>query len=63
MPSRSKAQARLMQAVAHSPAFAKKVGITQSVGKDFARADKRAGTKDLPQRKAGGGRAKPSCCW
>ncbi len=52
-----------MQAVAHSPAFAKKAGIPQSVGKDFARADKRAGTKDLPQRRAGGGRAKPSCCW
>ena len=29
-----------MMAVAHSPAFAKKVGIPQSVGKDFAAADK-----------------------
>ena len=29
-----------MEAVAHSPAFAKKVGIKQSVGKDFAAADK-----------------------
>ena len=29
-----------MMAVAHSPAFAKKVGIPQSVGKDFAEADK-----------------------
>jgi len=29
-----------MQAVAHSPAFAKKVGIPSSVGKDFAAADK-----------------------
>jgi len=29
-----------MQAVAHSPAFAKKVGIPTSVGKDFAAADK-----------------------
>ena len=28
-----------MQAVAHSKAFAKKVGIPQSVGKDFAKAD------------------------
>lgn len=29
-----------MAAVAHDPAFAKKVGIKQSVGKEFARADK-----------------------
>lgn len=29
-----------MEAVAHSPAFAKKVGIPQSVGKEFAAADK-----------------------
>jgi hypothetical protein len=29
-----------MEAVAHSPAFFKKVGIPQSVGKDFAKADK-----------------------
>lgn len=40
MPSKSKAQARLMAAVAHNPAFAKKVGISQSVGKDFNQADK-----------------------
>ena len=29
-----------MAAVAHNPAFAKKVGIPQSVGKDFTEADK-----------------------
>ena len=29
-----------MNAVAHNKAFAKKVGIPQSVGKDFAEADK-----------------------
>lgn len=40
MPSKSAAQHRLMQAVAHSPAFAKKVGIPQGVGSDFERADK-----------------------
>jgi hypothetical protein len=40
MPSKSKSQHNLMQAVAHSPAFAKKVGIPSSVGKDFAAADK-----------------------
>ena len=40
MPSKSAAQHQLMEAVAHNPAFAKKVGIPQSVGKDFAAADK-----------------------
>ena len=40
MPSTSKKQHNLMEAVAHSPAFAKKVGIKQSVGKEFAAADK-----------------------
>jgi hypothetical protein len=40
MPSTSKKQAHLMAAVAHNPAFAKKVGIPQSVGKDFNAADK-----------------------
>lgn len=40
MPSKSPAQARLMRAVAHNPAFAKKVGIPQSVGREFSQADK-----------------------
>ena len=38
MPSKSPSQHRLMQAVAHNPAFAKKVGIPQKVGKEFAKA-------------------------
>jgi hypothetical protein len=29
-----------MQAVAHNPAFAKKVGIAQNVGQEFVKADK-----------------------
>ena len=29
-----------MEAIAHSPSFAKKAGVPQSVGKDFASADK-----------------------
>jgi len=29
-----------MAAVAHSPSFAKKAGVPQSVGKDFSNADK-----------------------
>ena len=40
MPSKSKAQHNFMAAVAHNPAFAKKVGVPQSVGKDFSMADK-----------------------
>jgi hypothetical protein len=40
MPSTSKKQHNFMAAVAHNPAFAKKVGVSQSVGKDFSNADK-----------------------
>jgi hypothetical protein len=40
MPSHSIKQHRFMEAIAHSPSFAKKVGVPQSVGKDFAAADK-----------------------
>lgn len=40
MPSTSKKQHNFMEAVAHSPAFAKKAGVPQSVGKDFSAADK-----------------------
>jgi len=40
MPSKSSSQHKLMAAVAHNPAFAKKVGIPQKVGKEFAKADK-----------------------
>ena len=40
MPSTSKKQHNFMAAVAHNPAFAKKAGVPQSVGKDFNEADK-----------------------
>ena len=40
MPSTSKKQHNFMAAIAHNPAFAKKVGIPQSEGKDFNQADK-----------------------
>jgi len=40
MPSTSKKQHNFMAAIAHSPSFAKKVGVPQSVGKDFNNADK-----------------------
>ena len=40
MPSKSKKQHNLMAAVANNPAFAKKVGISKSIGEDFMKADK-----------------------
>ena len=40
MPSTSKKQHNFMAAVANNPSFAKKVGVPQSVGKDFNQADK-----------------------
>jgi hypothetical protein len=40
MPSVSKKQHNFMEMIANSPKMAKKVGIPQSVGKDFAAADK-----------------------
>ena len=40
MPSTSKKQHNFMAAVANNPSFAKKVGVPQSVGKEFNQADK-----------------------
>ncbi len=40
MPSVSKKQHNFMAAVANNPAFAKKAGVPQSVGKEFSNADK-----------------------
>ena len=40
MPSVSKKQHNFMEAIAHSPSFAKKAGVPQSVGKEFSKADK-----------------------
>ena len=40
MPSTSKKQHNFMAAVANNPAFAKKAGVPQSVGKEFNDADK-----------------------
>lgn len=50
MPSRSLKQHRLMEAVKHNPEFARKVGIPQSVGADFAAADKGRDLKGLPEK-------------
>ena len=40
MPTTSKKQHNFMAAVANNPSFAKKVGVPQSVGKEFNQADK-----------------------
>ena len=39
MPSKSKKQAKLMQAAAHNPKFAKKAGVPGKVAKEFNKAD------------------------
>jgi hypothetical protein len=44
MPYASEKQANMMRAVAHSPSFAKKVGIPQSVGKKFETHKAEGGT-------------------
>ncbi len=43
MPSTSQKQHNFFEAIAHSSDFAKKAGVPQSVGKDFAKADDKAG--------------------
>ena len=40
MPSTSLKQARTMAAAAHDPQFAKRMGIPQTVAKEFNQADK-----------------------
>jgi hypothetical protein len=40
VPSHSPKQARTMAAAAHDPKFAKRMGIPQSVARDFNQADK-----------------------
>ena len=43
MRSSSAKQARMMAGAAHDPKFAKKVGVPQSVAKDFNQADAKTG--------------------
>jgi len=40
MPSKSPAQARMMAAAAHNSKFAAKVGVPQSVAREYNQADK-----------------------
>jgi len=44
MPSKTKKQHNLMEMVAHNPAKAKELGIPQSVGREFEKADKGLGS-------------------
>ena len=48
--STSQAQFRTMAAAAHDPKFARKVGIKQSVAREFNRADKGQSYKSLPKK-------------
>jgi hypothetical protein len=45
MPSKSKQQAKLMQAAAHNRDFAEKAGVPKKVAQDFVAADKKQGSK------------------
>jgi hypothetical protein len=48
--STSQAQFRTMAAAAHDPEFARKVGIKQSVAREFNKADKGQSYKSLPKK-------------
>jgi hypothetical protein len=41
MPSKSPKQHRTMEAAAHNPKFARKLGIPKKVAKEFVAADKK----------------------
>jgi hypothetical protein len=51
VPSKTKSQARLMAAAAHDRAFAKKVGVPQSVARDFNKADVKTGILRKPKKR------------
>ena len=51
MPAKSKKQEKFMQAVANNPEFAKKVGVKQTVGKEFT---KEKGMKKVKKMNMGG---------
>lgn len=50
MPSKSPAQHRFMEAVAHNPEFARQAGVPQSVGQEFAAADEGQAAPRKPKR-------------
>jgi hypothetical protein len=49
MPAKSKAQAKMMAMVAHDPKAAKRLGIPQSVGREFEMKGK-GSIKSLPAK-------------
>lgn len=51
MPSKTPKQKSFMAAVANNPKFAKKVGVSSKVGKEFEMKDK---MKKMPKKAAGG---------
>lgn len=54
MPSKSPAQAKLMAAAAHNPAFAKKAGVPGKVAKEFNSADAKTGILRKKKGKSNG---------
>ena len=60
MPTVSDKQERFMQAVAHSPKFAKKVGVPQSVGKEFTMKKMSMGGGVMPSKMGAVKTAAPS---
>ena len=61
MPSVTPKQKKFMRAVANSPKFAKKVGVPQSVGKEFEMKDKMMKSGGMAASKMGKVKtAKPS---
>ena len=59
MPTVSKKQERFMQAVAHNPKFAKKVGVPTSVGKEFTKSGGGMKKSGNVKKMAMGGRSLP----
>ena len=56
MPAKSKAQFKLMQAAAHNPKIAKKVGISKSIASEYTSSNVGKKSYDkLPEYKANGG--------
>lgn len=56
MPSKSDKQHRTMEAAAHNPGFAMKVGIPAGVAKEFVRADQRTQAAHIKRHFGGRGR-------
>lgn len=52
MPSKSAKQHRFMEMVAHDPGAAKRVGVPQSVGEEFSKADEGKHWKGKPDAEA-----------